>query len=145
MSRAPAAAFLVALAIAGTARAVPADDEVPSERLVLSGPAWSIEGRPLSLAVETRGALAERAVSLLVFVDDRHVAEAKTRDNAARIEIPAAVLPAGSRRILIKVGTERSWVEVRVLPRAWLWAGASLLLAAAVVIAAAARRRRRRR
>ena len=60
-------------------------------------------------------------------------------------EIPAAVLPAGSRRILIKVGTERSWVEVRVLPRAWLWAGASLLLAAAIVIAAAARRRRRRR
>lgn len=145
MSRAPAAAILVALALAATARAVPAADEEPSERLVLTGPAWSIEGRPLTLAVETRGALAEQAVGLLVFVDGRHVAVAKTRGNTVRVEIPAAALPAGSRRILVKTGSERSWLEVRILSRASLWAGATSLVAATVGIAAVARRRRRRR
>lgn len=146
MSRATAAAIFVALAVAGTARAVPAaDGEVPSERLVVTGPAWSIEARPLTLAVETRGALAERPASLLVFVDGRQVAEAKTEGNTARVEVPGAALAAGSRRILIKTGSERSWIDVRVLPRLWLWGGGAVLLAGAVGIAAVARRSRSRR
>jgi hypothetical protein len=141
---APPAAVLIALALAGTAHAVPAAGAEPerSERLVLTGPTVAIEGRPLALRVETRGALSGQPVRLLVFVDDRLLDEILTDGARAHVEVPAASLAAGRRRILVKSGSERTWTEVRVLPRAWLWGAGALLLGAAAAAAALARRRR---
>lgn len=142
--RAAHAAFLLALALGSAASAASADgaDTVPSKRLVITARSWSFEGRPLALRVETRGALAERPADLLVFVDDRQVADGRTKGGVARLELPASALAGGRRRILVKCGSERAWIEVRVLPRAGLWAGA-VLLAAAAATALLARRKRR--
>jgi hypothetical protein len=106
--------------------------------------AWALEGRPLAFRVETRGALAARPVNLLVFVDGRHVADARTRGGVARVEVPATALSGGGRRrIVVKTGSERTWFDVTLLRCAWLWAGGALLLAAAGGTALLARRRGR--
>jgi hypothetical protein len=142
--RAARAAFLLALALGSTASAAPADgaEATPSERLEITARSWSFEGRPLALRVETRGALAERPADLLVFVDDRHVADARAEGGVARLEIPASALASGRRRILVKSGSERAWLEVKVLPGSWLWAGGALLVLAAGSALLARRKRR---
>lgn len=142
--RATRAAVLLALVLASAASAASGDaaEAAPSERLVVAARSWSFEGRPLALRVETRGALAERPADLLVFVDDRQVADARTEGGVARFELPASALAGGRRRILVKSGSERAWIEVRVLPRAWLWTGAALLAAAAGTALLARRKRR---
>lgn len=142
--RAARAAVLLALALGSAASAAPADgaEATPSTRLMVAARSWSFEGWPLALRIETRGALAERPVDLLVFVDDRHVADARAERGVTRLEIPASALAGGRRRILVKSGSERAWIEVRVLPRSWLWAGGASLVAAAGAMLLARRKRR---
>jgi hypothetical protein len=134
VKRAATAALLLAVAGGCAARSA------GSERLALRAPAWIVAGGGLTVEVRASGALAESRSSLVVAVDSQVVSRAKLEAGRASIAIAAADLPAGRRSISVKTGSERSVVELRVVPAAW---AAAVAGAAAVVVALVWRRRRR--
>jgi hypothetical protein len=134
VKRAATAALLLAVVTGCAARST------GSDRLELRAPAWVLAGGGLTIEVLASGALAESRSSLVVAVDSQVVSRANLDAGRASIAVAAADLPAGRRSISVKTGSERSVVEVRVLPAAWAAAAAG---AAALVVALAWLRRRR--
>jgi hypothetical protein len=132
---------LAALLVAAAAVAGCTAESTGSERLSVRAPAWSLAGRGLTLEVTASGALAERRSSLVVAVDGRMVSRESVEGGRATIAIAAEALPVGRSVISVKTGSERSVVEVRVLPVAYAFGAA--VAAAALLIAAVLLRRRR--
>lgn len=134
------AAILPALALAACTAA-----SSGSSRLTATASAWTLSGSDLDLHVRAAGALAGRDLRLTIAVGDAVVdGHWRLQGGEATITIPAASLPAGAHRILVKCGSERSTLAIRVVPVAWA-AGGALLLAALLVLPAALARRALRR
>jgi hypothetical protein len=123
LSGSRAAALALALVAAGCT--VHAEG---SERLRLTAPAVHFGPAPFPLRVETRGALAERPVTLTVAVNGAVLDPVRVRAGVAVIPVPKAALRAGRNQLIVKTGSERTTIEPFVVPlAAWLPA---LLLAA---------------
>ena len=114
-----------------------------SARLEASGPAWVLAGSPVELRVVARGALAQRRVSIVVAANANVIGSFDTgATGEARVSVPARALRAGRNRFAIKTGSERTSLQIVVVPV--LWPAAAMLLAGAGVAALLMRRRRRR-
>ena len=132
------ATLLLGLAVALAAGCTARSDG--SERLEATAPAWILDGMPLEIRVETRGSLARRPVSIVVAANADVIGSFTTEDGVARAPVPGRELRAGRNRFAIKTGSERTSLEVLVVP--W-WAPAGSLAAAGFAGWRLARRRRR--
>jgi hypothetical protein len=112
-------------------------------RLEVSGPAF--EGSALAVEIERTGQLANRKIVAYLAVDGVAVDRYPLDQPRTRVELRSPALTAGRHEILVKSGSERAAVTIRVWPRwvpgAAIGAGVAALLAVAWGI----RRRRTRR
>ena len=132
-------AGLAALALALTASASPLR-AAGDDTLHLESAGWAIAGRPLALHVEPRGPLADKRLTVIVFVDDERVGKFDLPRRAATHALPTAGLAPGRHRLLLKCGSERIESSFRVLP-GWLPWAAGAALAAALALFVRSRRR----
>lgn len=117
-----------------------------SDRLTAKSNAWTLAGRDLDVRVHAGSALAGRDLRLTMAVGESLVeGDWRLSRGDATMRIPAASLAPGVNRILVKCGSERTTLAVRVVPLAWVAAGAALPIAVLLLLGSLARRARRRR
>jgi hypothetical protein len=137
---APSLAAALAVALAAALAAGCTARSEGSERLEATAPAWILAGTPLEIRVVTRGSIARRPVSIVVTANADVIGSFDTIDGIARAPVPARELRAGRNRFAIKTGSERTSLEIWVVP--W-WAAAAPLALLAFAAGLYARRRRR--
>ena len=115
-----------------------------SERLAVSARSWVLVGEDAGIAVRAGGALAERDLRLTVAVNDGLLdGDWKLARGAATVRIPAGKLAPGAQRILVKCGTERSTIVIRVVSMGRVFAiAAAVAVLGALLVARALRPRR---
>ena len=139
--RRSAAAILVsACALLASPRAAPGEEP----RLVASVRGLTFEGGEVELASEMRRSLADQEVTLTVTVDSEVADRFNARGPRVRHRFAHPLLTAGSHELVVRTGTERATVTVRVLPSWIRWAGGTALLVALLLVALEVLRRWRR-
>jgi protein RecA len=137
-ARLAAAGAAVAVALAGCGRAASSG----SERLALEAPRWWFSRLPVRIEAVPRGILVGREASLTVALDSNVAGRWKMAGKPTTIWVPGAQLSAGSHRIVVKTGSERSEADIQVISVIWL--ATPLAIAAALVAALISRWRRGR-
>lgn len=103
--------------------------------IALRAPRFLVQGQDLTIVVEQRRALAGHRVSFLVFLDGRLVDHADGDGGTSRIRISSAQLEVGAHDIVVKTGSERSTVRVRVVAAMVPLGVAALALLAGAMVA----------
>jgi hypothetical protein len=112
-----------------------------SERLALSARSWILAGEDAGIAVRTTGPLAGRSARLTVAANDAVVdGDWMLKQGAGTLRIPAARLSPGVNRILVKTGSERSAIAIRVVPMGGVVAAAAAIAIVAALLVARALR-----
>jgi hypothetical protein len=130
--------LVLLLAAGGAAGAVENDPQ-----LAVEAPAVSWSRDRLELAVEQRGALVDRRLSVSVIVDGNLIRAYPTKGGRTAIVVEGLELEPGAHRVLVKSGTHEARDRFRYLPPAYAAAAAAAL--AAVLAAVVVVRRRKRR
>jgi len=112
-------------------------------QLAVDAPAVSWSRDRLELAVEQRGQLTDRRLSVSVFVDGNFLRAYPTRGGRTAIVVEGLELEAGNHRLMVKSGTHEARDRFRYLPPGYA-AGAAAALAAVIVSIVLVRRRKRR-
>lgn len=138
--RARALAAAVALALAA-AQAF-AGGAAPGLTIAVGTPLFA--GSDLVVEVRQGGALAGRELAVQVAVDGVAVGRFVTGGGSTELRVASPPLAAGRHEILVKSGSHRAAVEVRVWPRWSLYAPAVAAAALGALVVARLRRRRDR-
>ncbi len=110
-----------------------------STQVQVSGPGWTFTHLPVVLELTPKSALAGRGASWTVAVGSDVVGRWESDGKKTRISIPSKELRAGVHRVLLKTGSVKSELTVRIVPLWWLGAPVAGLVLGLFLL----RRRRR--